>query len=264
MKIHLKTPISYYGGKQSLLPVILPMIPEHHLYCEPFCGGAAVFWGKEPSPVEVINDLNSEVINFYKTMQTEFEALYELVQATLQSRKQHADAGVIYKYPHLFSNVDRAWAFWVQCNQSFSAKINSGWAYARKKNSCEKKTDNGKARFKEVFKERLKYVQIECNNALKVISSRDTESSFFYVDPLYPDTDQGHYSGFSINDFEELLTLLSGIKGKFLVSSYDYDLLTEVANAQGWYQVKKEMRITASKEEGKKKIEVLTANYSIH
>jgi DNA adenine methylase len=124
MKIHLKTPISYYGGKQSLLPVILPLIPEHHLYCEPFCGGAAVFWAKEHSEVEVINDLNSEVINFYATMQTQFEALYELIQATLQSRKQHSDAGVIYKNPHLFSNVDRAWAFWVQCNQSFSAKIN--------------------------------------------------------------------------------------------------------------------------------------------
>lgn len=264
MKTHLKTPISYYGGKQTLLPVILPLIPEHHLYCEAYCGGAAVFWGKEPSPVEVINDLNSEVINFYRTMQTEFEALYVLVQATLQSRKQHTDAAVIYANPHLFTNVDRAWAFWVQCNQSFSSKINAGWAYGRKKNSCEKKTDNSKERFKEVFKERLKYVQIECNNALQVILSRDTDTSFFYVDPPYPESNQGHYSGFTIENFEELLTVLSNIAGKFLLSSYDYPVLTQFAEAHGWYQVKKEMRITASKDDKtKRKIEVLTANYKI-
>jgi DNA adenine methylase len=264
MKIHLKTPISYYGGKQNLVTTILPMIPEHHLYCEPFCGGAAVFWGKQPSDVEIINDLNTEVINFYEVVQKEFEPLWEMVQATLHSRRLHEDAEVMYKHPHLFTNVERAWAFWVQTSQSFSSNICAGWGYARLKSTCEKKVHNAKDRFKEVFKERLKYVQIECKNGLGVIASRDTETSFFYVDPPYPNAAQGHYSGYRMEDFTQLLDVLKSIKGKFLLSSYDYDVLTDYTEAHGWHQLKKEMIVSAKKgKRDKKKVEVFTANYPI-
>ena len=62
----MKTPISYYGGKQTLAKTILALIPEHRLYCEPFAGGAAVFFAKTPSKVEIINDTNGELINFIK------------------------------------------------------------------------------------------------------------------------------------------------------------------------------------------------------
>jgi len=65
-QIRLKTPITYYGGKQQLSQIILGLIPEHNLYCEPFCGGAAIFFAKEPVPVEIINDTNRELINFFK------------------------------------------------------------------------------------------------------------------------------------------------------------------------------------------------------
>ena len=54
----MKTPITYYGGKQTMLKYILPLIPTHSLYTEAFCGGAAVFFAKPPSDGEVINDLN--------------------------------------------------------------------------------------------------------------------------------------------------------------------------------------------------------------
>ncbi|MEQ1678962.1 MAG: DNA adenine methylase, partial [Chitinophagaceae bacterium] len=69
MKIQLKTPISYYGGKQKLCSLILDLIPAHNLYCEPFVGGGAVFFGKQPSNVEVLNDTNKELINFYQVTQ---------------------------------------------------------------------------------------------------------------------------------------------------------------------------------------------------
>ena len=66
MKIRMKTPISYYGGKQKLCTTIISLLPDHNLYCEPFVGGAAVFFAKEPSGVEVLNDTNTELINFYR------------------------------------------------------------------------------------------------------------------------------------------------------------------------------------------------------
>ncbi len=63
--VEIKTPISYYGGKQNMVRHILPLIPVHNLYCEPFVGGGAVYWKKEPSKVEVINDTNKDILKEY-------------------------------------------------------------------------------------------------------------------------------------------------------------------------------------------------------
>jgi DNA adenine methylase len=71
----LKTLLSYYGGKQQLAPAILGLIPEHRIYCEPFLGGAAVFFAKEPSKVEIINDCNGEIVNFYEVLKRDYSAL---------------------------------------------------------------------------------------------------------------------------------------------------------------------------------------------
>lgn len=109
----LRTPITYYGGKQKLISTILPLIPQHSLYCEPFIGGAAVYFAKEPSKVEVINDTNKEVINFYQVCRNRFHDLQALVRVTLHSRDLHDDAFVIYSKPHLHDEVRRAWALWV-------------------------------------------------------------------------------------------------------------------------------------------------------
>ena len=57
----MKTPISYYGGKQTLLKHILPLIPKHKLYTEAFCGGAAVLFAKRPADGEVINDISMDM-----------------------------------------------------------------------------------------------------------------------------------------------------------------------------------------------------------
>lgn len=77
-------PISYYGGKQKMLKHILPLIPTHKIYIEPFFGGGAVFFGKNPSEVEVINDLNSYVINFYNVLKDKkkFKKLLCLIKHT--------------------------------------------------------------------------------------------------------------------------------------------------------------------------------------
>ena len=91
----MKTPLSYYGGKQQLARRILELIPEHRIYCEPFLGGGAIFFAKEPSPVEVINDTNGELINFYEVLQRDFPALEKEIAISLHSRKQHRHAEVI-------------------------------------------------------------------------------------------------------------------------------------------------------------------------
>ena len=63
-KLNLKTPVTYYGGKQQMSRNIVPLIPKHRLYCEPFAGGAAIYFAKEPSELEILNDTNRELVNF--------------------------------------------------------------------------------------------------------------------------------------------------------------------------------------------------------
>ena len=82
----MRTPITYYGGKQTMLPHILPLVPSHEIYTEAFCGGAALFFAKEPVRAEIINDLNLELVNFYNVVQCDYESLKELIDSTLHSR----------------------------------------------------------------------------------------------------------------------------------------------------------------------------------
>jgi len=87
-KIQLKTPITYWGGKQKMLDYILPLIPKHGIYTEAFFGGGAVFWAKEPAKVEFINDKNAEVINFYRVLKQDFIKLKKEIDVTLHSEFQ--------------------------------------------------------------------------------------------------------------------------------------------------------------------------------
>ena len=135
MRVNLKTPITYWGGKQTLLHEILPLIPEHTTYCEPFFGGGAVFFGKKPSKVEIINDLNRVVINFFEQSESNFEALRGRIRATPHSRAHYMDALVMYNNPHLFTKLDLAWAFYTLCNQGYSGKIGT-WGFATATNGC--------------------------------------------------------------------------------------------------------------------------------
>jgi DNA adenine methylase len=258
----LRTPITYYGGKQRLISEILPRIPQHTLYCEPFIGGAAVFFAKEPSKVEVINDTNREVINFYQVCKNHFHKLQALVATSLHSRSLHDDAWVVYNKPHLHDEIRRAWAVWVLAAQSFSSSLTNSWGFDLQKGSTSKKIDNKRQDFTEQMAIRLQRTQIECADAIYIIGSRDTTESFFYVDPPYYNSNMGHYDGYTESDFEALLKLLGTIKGKFLLSSYPSDLLKKYTELHNWSQHKITQRITADGGLKKRnKIEVLTWNY---
>lgn len=260
-----KTPITYYGGKLSLLNHILPLIPKHKVYTESFFGGGAVFFAKQASPVEVINDTNNLVVNFYEVVQTDFRALKQKIEQTPFSRTTYTVAHTIYKMPHLFSKLSQAWAFYVATTMGFSAIIGS-WSYDKYGKKCKRFHDK-KMHFEDAIFDRLQFTEIECNDACKVIESRDSLDAFHYVDPPYIDMFQGHYRGYTHEDYRKLLETLTHIKGKFLLSSYSSDLLSDYTLKNSWFTKEIEKPITASKVTGgkprRKKTEILTANFTI-
>jgi len=260
----MRAPISYYGGKQQLAARILAMIPRHEIYCEPFCGGAAVFFAKEPSRVEVINDSNGEIVNFYEVLRRDFPALKREVEISLHSRRQHRQARVVYENPDMFDPVKRAWAVWVLTNGSYGCMVNGGFGYD-KAGTTSKKLANKRAEFRDAYAARLERVQIECCDALRVIASRDSPETFFYLDPPYPGTDQGHYDGYTQMDFDALLSALEGIQGKFLLSSFRNESLAGFTARNGWRSAEVRMASPMTNAPGqspREKIEVLTANYA--
>lgn len=261
----MKSLLTYYGGKQRLAPVIVPYIPPHLLYAEPFAGGAAIFFAKQPSAVEILNDLNGELINFYQVVKEKFDQLENQVQRTLHSRRQHQHAWVIYNFPELFNDVSRAWATWILSTQSFASRLDGSWGYDITEDTTTSKFATHKADFLRIYAKRLEHVQLENSDALYVIRSRDNKDAFFYCDPPYFNSDMGHYKGYTVHQFEILLQALSLIEGKFLLSSYPSSILDQYTTQFNWQQKLFDQIVSVAVKEGnpKTKTEVLTANYPL-
>ena len=246
---------------------ILPLIPKHRVYIESHFGGGAILFAKPKSEAEVINDINAMVVNYYQVVKSsDFKKLKEKIEGTAFSRATYNVALAIYRMPHLFNDpVVLAWAFYVGTQMGFSCQIGS-WGYD-KYNKRVKAFRNKKLRFSEGVAARIDDVQIEHIDALKLIKNRDGNDVFFYVDPPYPNSNQGHYSGFSQQDFEDLLIVLSTVKAKFLLSSYPNSTLEKYTKKFGWSTKTFDKPLSARKAKDNKprgrKTEVLTANYSL-
>ncbi|MEP0264182.1 DNA adenine methylase [Dokdonia sp.] len=261
-----KTPITYYGGKINMISAILPLIPKHRIYTEAFFGGGAIFFAKDPSESEIINDTNNLVINFYEVVKTDFDSLKLKIEASLFSRATYSVALTIYRMPHLFNKLQQAWAFYIATNMGFACNVGS-WGFD-KYGKRVKSFRNKKLLFDESIYKRLEHTSIENNDAVKALTTYDTDDAFHYIDPPYINTDQGLYGGYTESDYTKLLDTLSTIKGTFLLSSYPSEILDAYIQKNGWYSIRFEKPLNAIKAtEGKsrttKKVEVLTANYPI-
>src|SRR5260370_733371 len=82
-------PLPYIGGKNRLATKIISLLPEHTTYVEPFAGGAQVLFHKPPSNIEVLNDLDYDVVNFFRVCQWHYEELIRYLRFCLASRKLH-------------------------------------------------------------------------------------------------------------------------------------------------------------------------------
>lgn len=257
----MKTPISYYGGKQTMLKHILPLIPVHQLYTEAFCGGAAVLFAKQSVNAEVINDLNGDLTNFYWMAKVHYPELKIEIDKTLHSRDMHAHAAHILNYHHFFTPAQRAWAVWALCKMSFASMLDGSFGY-NFGGGMPKKLTNAKDEFTEQLSNRLEYVTIENRDALDVIACYDNSETFHFVDPPYVNSDCGHYEGsFNEQNMEDLLKLLETVKGKFMLTMFPLPMIEEYANKNRWVIHRIERTISVSKTNRRKQEEWMVCNY---
>jgi len=217
--------ICYYGGKQKISSKIIEHIPPHTVYVEPFCGGCAVMFekglpkmNKSEEYREVINDINQQLITMFRQLQNNINLEYRL-KNTLYSRDEYNEAKQINKNPEKYNEEDIAWAFFVNIHMSFATKLNGGFGIGlygpNLASKWKKKTDI----IKDIRK-RLEFCTVENDNAINIIKRYDSPQTFFYCDPPYPNTEQGHYSGYTLKDYKDLLNILNNIQGSFILSCY--------------------------------------------
>ena len=117
----MKGPLAYVGGKNRLASKIIQVFPKHTTYIEPFAGGAQVFFRKEPSRVEVLNDLDGEIVNFFRVCQWHHEELIRYLRYLVVSRRIHELLGA--QDPSLLTDVQRAGRFLYLQKTSFGGLV---------------------------------------------------------------------------------------------------------------------------------------------
>jgi DNA adenine methylase len=223
----MKPPISYYGGKQRMAHNIIPLIPRHAVYVEPFCGGATMLFGKPWPDVtntdhyrEVINDIDGRLVNFYQQLRDNGEELCRVLELTPYAEREYQLS--IREGLNCDDKLEAARRYYVNIMMSFSKKLNGGWGrdvFSRNSGAVWM----NKVKRLHDYVERMASVFISCNDALSVIKQWDSPQTFFYCDPPYPGTDCGHYKGYSVDDFKALVKTLDECQGSFILSNYEQE-----------------------------------------
>lgn len=213
----MKGVVPYFGGKSRLTKTIINKIPEHTCYVEVFAGGASVFFAKDPSQAEVINDLDHDLVTLYRVMKHHPEELYRQYKYSLVSRSEFDREQQVN--PETLTDVQRAARYLFLQKCCFGGHI-TGRTFGV--------STTGKPRFNlltlestiEKAWQRLINVQVECKDFRDLIPRYDRPHSFFFLDPPYWNI-PGYKYDFAEKDFVDLAGILGKITGKFLMTIND-------------------------------------------
>jgi DNA adenine methylase len=248
-------PFSYIGGKRALANKIIAMFPEHRTYVEPFAGGAQVFFRKEPSKVEVLNDLDREIANFYRVCQQHYEELVRYMRFTLVSRAWFELLQVTD--PKTLTDIQRA-ARHLYLSKTCYAGLVRHRNYGIRVNEPPGFNPERLPSLIEETHHRLARVQIECLPYEEVLARYDRPATLFYLDPPYYDIKLYHYN-LEPEEFATMAKRLSKLKAKFILSLND---VPEVRALFKEFTIRTvELAYTAQKIAGRRYHEVLITNF---
>jgi DNA adenine methylase len=249
--VRIMAPFRWPGGKGNLASWIVKYVPTGHTYVEPFAGAASVFWHlPTPFPVEVLNDIDGDIVNFYRVLQdkTKFEILLHRLVFTPYARSEFRRALRILRNPEA-SDIDKAWAFFVRQNQSISGAGRSEGNWSRSitntRNGMASTTSQLRSRLKLLaqWHDRISRVQIDNMDGIECIKYWDTTDTVFYVDPPYVLETRKCRSLYSkepdLSYHERLVETLLQVKGKVLISCYDHPVYRPL-NDMGWHKLTKD------------------------
>jgi len=258
----------WYGGKFSHLDWLLPLLPSCKHYCEPFAGSGAVLLNREPSPIETYNDIDGEVVNFFRVLRDKKEKLIQAILLTPFSREEFALA---CNLDPTLSDMERARRFYVRARQvrtGLAQKASIG-RWANCKNTSRAGMSGvvsrwlGSVEHLPWIAERLLRVQFENRPAVDVIALYDSHETLFYCDPPYIHDTRGDKNAYgnemTDKDHCNLADVLNAMKGKVAISNYQCELMDKLYHKPEWSKCVAPAK-TNHATKGKR-VEVLWTNY---
>lgn len=254
----MKQVLKYPGAKNRIADWICRYIPKHSVYVEPYGGSLAVLFNKPRCHIETVNDLDGEVVNYFRMIRDNGEALRNQIGLPPYSREEYEKA-----YEGTDNDIERARRFCIRCWMGYGCGnvYKSGFRSGQQTNSPN--PAKAWALLPEVMEEateRLKGVQIEHLPALDLITRYNTEDVFMYIDPPYLHGTRKNYlyrHEMKDSEHEDLLKVLERHPGKVLVSGYENEMYNEYLH--GWNKAYKDTQA----ENGLARTEVLWMNYDI-
>lgn len=221
----MKSFLAYMGGKSLLVNKIIPKIPEHNCYCEVFAGAAWLLFKKDESPVEIINDINSDLATLYRVIQNHLDEFVRYLRWILVSRDEFERFKA--ENAETLTDIQKAVRFYYLLKCGFAAKIKSPSFNV----TTTQPPRLNLLRIEEELSAvhlRLARVYIENKDYKKTIARFDKPDTFFYLDPPYYGFEDYYGDGvFQRADFAKLRDILTKIDGRFIMSINDaYEIRT--------------------------------------
>lgn len=225
-------PLRYTGSKWQMAGWIIEQLPQHDVYCEPYCGSGAVFFRKHRSPIEVLSDLDGDIVNFFEVLRTQADALIRLIELTPYARVEYERA-----YEPCDDPLERARRFYIVAWMSFGGALinHGGWRHQRNAKQRSPVVDTWR-RMDGLLDAawRLKDAQIDNLPALDCIQHYDGPHTLFYVDPPYVMKTRAeggrkryrHEMG--DGDHRQLAAVLRQVEGMVILSGYRSPLYDEL------------------------------------
>lgn len=243
----VKPPFSWYGGKALLSSLIVRFIPTHKCYVEVFGGAASVMLAKQRvSKVEVYNDIDGGLVNFFTQLRDHPKKLKRLLQRTPYARREceNARAVVLTNRYKTVEPIEWARCWYVAANQSYGSVLgkSSGWRYTKTK-SHAKEWQRAIERVDEIA-HRLQKVLIDNLSFADVIERYDASDTVFYLDPPYiagTRVKQNSRDSYRFEMTERqhriLVDMLLEMKGQGILSGYGHPIYERLVTLGGWAKI---------------------------
>lgn len=263
----IRSPFKWAGGKSRLRKYIIELIPDHSCYVEPFGGAAWVLFGKPPSDVEVLNDIDEELITFFRVVKHKPEELIESFEWELVSRAEFERLANMD--PAKLSDVERAHRFYYL--------IMAGWGGEHKYPRFQISISDGghgnrlfggikflEQRIRPAY-ERLKTVIIENMEWRECVERYDSDKTVLYLDPPYPNNPINYKHNMKDwKDHAEIADFLKKAKSKWIMSSYDAIEVRELYDRWNLVPIQAYSGMRKSKKSGGRTLnkEILVMNFN--
>lgn len=260
MVMDMKSILKYPGAKNRIAPWICKYIPQHRNYVEPFLGSGAIFFNKEPSYIEILNDIDCDVVNFFRVLREREDEFIRKISLTPYSREEYGNA---YKTTEEVDALEQARRFAVKCWQGFGCGNRYKNGYRRGIGDTSPNPAKAWKELPETLQyaaDRLKNAQIESVDAIRLIEDMKGNNTFIYCDPPYlQDTRKKYLYNHEMDDIHHKKLLETILKSdcKIMISGYENELYNEMLT--GWNKAHKNTTAECSI----KRTETIWFNYDL-